>query len=201
MHLKEYKKVYPFDSKTKEFLLDLSIDHISELFDEWDGSILSKKDLDPDMVDYLVEAVKELPHKANIKIGFRIKQVKVEEPIMDQIKKALHNYFGFQIFLCYRKRLRLLRKAIIYLLFGLAFIYSAYEFDYVFENISMNVLKEGLFIGGWVFVWESISILFFERRNISKEAKQYKKIMQAPIVYKFSKRKDFKTERVTPKMV
>ena len=186
MKIEIFKKIFKYDEEKNEFLLEMSLNNFSEVFDEWDGSIIRKKDLDPELVDYLIEAVTELPSKAKIGISFRLHK-KHRDTKLEEITKAVFiNYFTFQIHLKNRQIYRLLKRAITYLILGFTFILFAYNLENKTTEILFDVLSEGLFIGGWVFVWESISLLFFKMKSVKNITKKYNKIINSRIYFNYS---------------
>lgn len=182
-----YTKMYTYNSALNQYLIELDLERFSNLFDEWDGSTIRKKDLDPDMVDYLVEAARELPKNANFKLVFHLREKKNDTQLESLATNRFDDYFSYQIFLNEKKISRLVRQALFYLMFGLILITGSYIISALYSNLTINVLIEGLFIGGWVFVWESISLLFFKRRQITSYNKHYKKIISSPKEYQYHK--------------
>lgn len=182
-----YKSIYAYDKITDSYQIEMSINNFHELFDEWDGSTIRKKDLDPEMVDYMIEAVRDLPKNANINIIFTIRNQPKNKELEDIAHIAFDQYFNFRIFLNTRKTRRILKTASFYLILGFGFIFSAYKLGGVIENLSSSILSEGLFIGGWVFIWESMSLIFFKSASIYKESKRFKKIIACKISYKYKK--------------
>lgn len=180
-----FKKIYRYDSTDNVYLVEMAINNFYEIFHDWDGSAIRKKDLDPDMVDYMIEAVQELPKKVNIRIVFNIRQHHKNKSLEDIGITALQNYFDFRIFINRRRMYRLIKTASLYLTLGFIFIFSANQLADYLQNITSSIFSEGLFIGGWVFVWESVSLLFFKTRIIHNESRRFKKIVQSDVVYKY----------------
>lgn len=180
-----YKHIYRYDKETQAYMLDMAINNFYEIFHDWDGSTIRKKDLDPDMVDYMIEAVTELPRKAKIGIVFNIRQHNHNKYLEEVAVIALQNYFRFLIFVNQKKTRRLIKTAVLYLTFGFTFIFCANQLQGFLQTISSSVFSEGLFIGGWVFVWESISILFFKTRSIRNESKRFEKIRHSEVYYEY----------------
>jgi hypothetical protein len=187
-----YKHIYHYDNASNTYLLEMSINNFYEIFHDWDGSAIRKKDLDPDMVDYMIEAVTELPRKAKITIVFNIRQQNQNKALEDIAIIALKNYFEFRIFINNRKVQRLFKFAALYLIFGFCFILSANQLSNYLDTVTSSVFSEGLFIGGWVFVWESISLSFFKSSQVRIESKRFKRIMNSSVQYKYLTNKQTK---------
>ena len=56
------------------------------------------------------------------------------------------------------------------------------------ENIvfAFDVLLEGIYIGGWVLIWEAFSLFFFKTYALRKRKNMYLRFLHSPIrfVYK-----------------
>ncbi|PAT01196.1 hypothetical protein CI105_08095 [Candidatus Izimaplasma bacterium ZiA1] len=185
MKIEIFKKIFKYNEEKNEFLLEMSLNNFDEMFDDWDASIIRKKDLDPELVDYLIEAVTELPYKAKIGISFRLHKKHKDIRLEEITKTVFTNYFTYQIHLKNRQVYRLLKRASIYLILGFIFILFAYNLENNTTEILFDVLAEGLFIGGWVFVWESISLLFFKIKSVLSITKKYSKIINSRIYFNY----------------
>jgi hypothetical protein len=179
------KSMYRYDEENKQYLLELSLNDFDELFNEWDASPIRKKDLDPELVDYLIEAMNEIPSRENIGISFKLNQKVKDKNLEDVSRGVFKRYFEFQIYLNKKKIMRQYRKVITYLILGFAFIVTAYQLNTDNLNITFEVVSEGLFIGGWVFIWESISLLFFSIRGIKRLNRKYKRILDSMIRFRY----------------
>lgn len=64
------------------------------------------------------------------------------------------------------------------------FLLSAYIFKRRFDmNVFLSILVEGQFIGGWVFLWEAISLFFFTNYDLYKKVKKYKRFLNTSIKF------------------
>jgi hypothetical protein len=46
-------------------------------------------------------------------------------------------------------------------------------------------MVEGLFIGGWVFLWEAIALFVFKNRDINLQIRRYERFKEAPIKFAY----------------
>ena len=178
------KKIYKYNETRKQFELEISLDYYKEMFNEWDAAPLRKKDLDPELVDYLENAAIDIPLKHDVLIHFIMpKNVKNSE--MEEItRKVFRNYFMFLVHLNQRKIMKLFRKAILFGVLGFLMITLAYLFV-EYDTIPFEIFTEGVFIGGWVFIWETISLLFFHIYDLRSANKRYLRFNNSKIEYTY----------------
>jgi len=68
---------------------------------------------------------------------------------------------------------------------SIVFLLMAYLIPTVSElSILMNVLMEGLFIGGWVLLWEAFAIFFFNGHELRIKRKLFVKFLDSEIKFK-----------------
>jgi hypothetical protein len=61
------------------------------------------------------------------------------------------------------------------------FLLIGYFFMLDIENIIISVAREGIFIGGWVFLWEVITNIFIVRREMKQSSLLFQRLLQAEI--------------------
>ncbi|XPM57997.2 MAG: hypothetical protein EDM05_009505 [Leptolyngbya sp. IPPAS B-1204] len=47
-----------------------------------------------------------------------------------------------------------------------------------------SLLAEGIFIGGWVFLWEAVSLFFFTDLELYERYRAYKRLLNAPVFFR-----------------
>lgn len=174
--------MYNFNKQTGRFELELSIDYYKELFNDWDAAPMRKKDLDPELVSYLETVAEDIPMKYRIDIVFVMQDTFKDEALEDISKQVFENYFHYLIHFNKRHMNKLIRKAFMYMILGFAFITIAVNFRNV-PILSYEIFSEGLFIGGWVFMWEAVSLLFFRVAEYWTLNKRYKRFASSDITY------------------
>jgi hypothetical protein len=53
------------------------------------------------------------------------------------------------------------------------------------DNIFLGTIQQGFNIGGWVFLWEVISMVFFRGREVSSEITKYQRFLNSLIYFKY----------------
>lgn len=180
-------QIYSYDEMGKCYLAQISLDSYDELFNAWDAAPLKRKDLEPDLLDFIEQVGNDIPLKEHVKLVFqlpeKVKDDKREETSIEAIK---HNFTIIRHFIN-KELLKNNRKIIGYLIFGMIFLSLSYLLQKILpEFFAVSLLEEGLFIGGWVMFWEAISLFFFTGSELRYRRKRYLRFSQSQIefVYK-----------------
>jgi hypothetical protein len=76
-------------------------------------------------------------------------------------------------------------------LIGLAFLSVAVLFEQELEKTLLtDLLDQGIFIGGWVFAWEALSIVAFQNQELHQREAEWDRFLDAPIVFKKERKPD-----------
>ncbi len=181
------KNIYKYDEESMNYIIEISLDFYQELFNDWDASPIRRKDLDPELITFIESSGHEIPLRKNIELNFSLPKSKRN---IVQEKKAIEgvrNYFKSVLFFVLKDLKYNIRKIILFIILGLSFIFIA-SFVQNQENIvfAFDVLIEGIYIGGWVLIWEAFSLFFFKTYTIRKRKNMYLRFLRSPIrfVYK-----------------
>jgi hypothetical protein len=103
----------------------------------------------------------------------------------DQEEKSIlsiRNYFHYTLLKMSHIKKRYYVSFALYTLIGLLFLITAFMLQGIFTSVTLlNILPEGLFIGGWVLFWEAFSIAFFKNHELRFKIREYKRLSQANI--------------------
>lgn len=180
------KSVYTWNRKTKSYVLDISLDDYTDIFDEWDYSPYRKRDVDAEFFQFLVESSHEIPLKASLVILLHLPEKVFDAEKENSSRKGIINYLNYQLKKALADRRRQWRNTFWYSLFGVLFLILGY-FIQKFVEIAFlqNLLPEGLLIGGWVLFWESFSIIFFKIRDVSETIRHYRRLIDSDYQYSY----------------
>ncbi len=180
------KQLYRFDDSDKTYMIDISLDSYEEIFNDWDAAPLRKKAMNPELESFLEETAYELSLKNKVKVVFV-----VPESIRNEQKEALvvegfkNYYFSLNHFINRDMRTNY-RKILTYL--GLGFIFIIISYLYTFAdnpNFFLEILSQGIFVGGWVLFWEAFSLFFFDMYEIRDKKKRYSRFIKCKKVFRY----------------
>jgi hypothetical protein len=53
------------------------------------------------------------------------------------------------------------------------------------DSLTFNILREGLFIGGWFLLWESFSLFFFDSYEVRQRRKRFQRYLDSDIEFRY----------------
>lgn len=180
-------KVYPFDKRTNSYIIEISVKNYESIFNSWDNSILEKRDINPALKIYLEECARDIPLNYNIILKLHVYQKSKDKEMEISIKKGLSNYFKFYQYFLHKDKEKLTNKALDFILKAFFFLLIAILFERFAKTFIAKILLEGLFIGGWVFLWEAFSVAFFESGDIKSKLKIYERFSNSKTIFRYTK--------------
>ena len=176
------KAIYPRDENTGAFIIDVSLDGYDDLFNEWDRSPLKRRDLDPELYNFLKESSEEIPLKYPIIVALHLPRLSKNRQREKTLLKGWENFFAFNAQLVSREIKNSNNRTAVYVVTAFSFLAVAYFFQPLFKDlVFFDILVEGFFIGGWVFLWEAFSLIFFESKNPRRTRKEYQRLLNSEI--------------------
>ncbi|HCO18641.1 MAG TPA: hypothetical protein DIT39_03390 [Tissierellales bacterium] len=98
-----------------------------------------------------------------------------------QLISALGNQFDYMLSKNARKRRHERLEELKYFVLAIIFFLIAYLNPIGSDLFITKIITEGIFIGGWVFMWEVISNIFIESRELNEEKTIVKRFRSATI--------------------
>jgi hypothetical protein len=171
---------------SRRLAVDVSVGRIEELFENFDSAAsYVKKDLDQDLVDYLIESVREIgSYDFVIRINL---PVHVLERHRKRVRKSIKSYFRYLELLEQRKLKKMLWKS--FLLFFLGMFLLAVSMTLkghlgYLSGVMGEVLTEGLTVAAWVSLWSAFAGLIFELAGIIGNIRIFRRIASRDVVFK-----------------
>ena len=191
MHVKKKNitlSLYNQNPETNAYMIEVSLVEYSELFNGWDASQLRKKALEPELMDYLEQASSDIPIHEPIELCFYLpKDLRNEEAEQKSIK-AIANNFKVEMAMIKKQLNKNYRRLASYIVLALLFLTGAYLLRNVTDvSLLVNIMIEGLFIGGWFLLWETFSLFFFDTHEIKIRKKIFDRYLMSSIYFKDSK--------------
>lgn len=168
-----------------KFIIDITAEKIEYLYNDFDKHApYVRKELDQDLVDYIIECAKEIGEE-KILIQFRLNE-QVDLELIDRIKTSIKNYF------LYLKELEILelnqmrRRSIIFFLIGIVIMMVSIwvnDLTMIRESAIGRVLAEGLTVAAWVSLWESVAIPLISWMPHRRQINLCQQIADAPVEF------------------
>lgn len=179
------KTLYNYDETDDTYHIVIDLDTYREVYSSWDYSPLSYRDLDNELQQYLMDCSNEIGIKRKIAIDFYIPKEIVNEEREAKSIKGFRSYFFYRIRKLKSERIRKIKASSVLLIIGILLLSLANFLELYISNMyASKLITEGLFIGGWVAMWEIFSTFFFVVNGINHKLKHFKRLQNVPINYK-----------------
>lgn len=179
---------YHRDPDTNAYIIQIWLDSYDDVFDDWDPSPFKLRDIEDEFLDFIWDSVEDIPKRDKIVFEFGIPSAQRNVLKEHTLISALKHQFDYMLTRNERKRRHEQLEAIKYFLLGIFFFIVAYMGPFKSETLLITILEDGLFVGGWVFMWETFSNVFIESRELNEERSIIKRFMQAEV--RFLEKKD-----------
>lgn len=180
------KQFYTIDPYNGEYIIEIGIDDYKDIFNSWDSSSYTIRDLDTSLKDFLVKCSKDISIKHKVILRFNLATKKRDMAMEKLLEQGIRNYFLYSLYNIKNELTINTKRSIYYLLTSIIFVVLSFYFqstksDSIFEEILLLSIS----IGSWIFLWEAFSIVFLQRKEILKKRKQYKRLLHSPIIFKY----------------
>lgn len=161
--------------------VDVRIGNIEQLFDNRDPAPFRERDLDPDLVEYLLATGEDLVSHDAFRLVFWL-----EKPCQPgEIEAAFRAHFEYELDRLERRRRRQRRTGQIALLLGGTLIIALLSFAQLVTRVVPGsigaALHEGLVISSWVVMWRPVEILIYDWIPVHRERRVMRRLLAAPI--------------------
>ncbi|OPZ89582.1 MAG: hypothetical protein BWY74_02658 [Firmicutes bacterium ADurb.Bin419] len=181
-----YETLYRRNNETGSVIIDIALENYLEFFNEWDNSPIRKRDIHPELTQFFDECSEDIPISKKIEIVFSINTDVIITEKEEQIRVSYRNYYNSLQRLVKRKTERFFKVSAI-LLFTSLVLLSAYALlsSISKHTIVAEVLLESLLIGGWVFTWEAVHLLFLDIIEPFRRRREIKRFLETELKFKY----------------
>ena len=172
------------------YIIHIRAENLNELYNIYDPSAFSDRDLNHKAVAHLTENVVVLPHDAQLRIIVHLPKKFKKGDAERDITQAIMHHFTFGSFNAksHIKR-RIMKGFNALILGGVVFIAGIALATYLkslnSQSLLMSIIAEGLSIGAWVSLWQPVYIIFYEWLPLYSEHKIYKKLANAKVNFNY----------------
>ncbi len=174
------KSVYKYDSRTNTYFVNINIKDYDDIFNKWDYSPYDKKDLNPELDNYLKSCLQEIPAATNLDIRFFLPRTIYQPLVEEQCRESLQYYFDYRKSLLSFNKKNSRKDTLQYSIYGIGLIITAYFVQKELTSFKfLSFITEGFFIGAWVLLWEVFSYFFFTRKDMQRDRLTYQRLNKA----------------------
>ena len=162
-----------------ELIIKISTTNIEDLYENYDKkSSFIKKDLDHKLEDYLFESVKEINDYPFV-VEFYFKNG-IDEASSNSLKTSIKEYFEYLQIVEKNSMKENLKNSLLFILIGFILISLSFNIQEK-DGFLYQLISEGSMVGGWVALWEAMTIILVNWLPLKKRLKIFKKITKAKI--------------------
>ena len=174
--------VYPFDPQTRTFTIPARLGRYADFFNPMDPSPAPTRDLSLDLVEYLNQCSDEIPEKYALAVSIEIQDEAQSTQPEQECVESLRSFYQHACFVTQAHIRRTRRQALKYLAVSFSCL-AAYIISEPWNLASFlwNLLREAVLIGGWVFMWEAVTLNFIEMDSHFQEIKKYWRLINANV--------------------
>ncbi len=158
-------------------IIDITAVRVEDLYSDFDKRAhYLKKDLDPDLVEFIVNSAREIGDREFV-IRFSL-ATEIGETLMSRVRMSVRNFFLYMKEIEITEMRQLMRTSLLLFLIGLSiltllvFVHRGMGTE---PGVFGNVFAEGLTVAAWVSLWEAIGRFLFvalpRRRRIRRCAR------------------------------
>ena len=182
-----FKNFYGIDVATGAYKIEISLDTYIDVFNEWDPAPFKNRDLDPHFEEFIKDCSADIPMKYKIELSLCLPKEQYDPQKETIIKEGIVTSFQSNIEIINKNIRGMNKNSLVYSLTALVFLISAILLEpYSINSVFFSLLLQGLFIGGWVFLWEAFNIYFFIKGNIKNQRRVYKRLALSDIEFKYT---------------
>ena len=160
------------NKNTEDLVINIKVDNKEQIISKFSYDETDK--LNKDLSEFIVDKTKRVSINSNVKLNFYTK-AKIKE---GEVTRTIRNHFTDELLNAKEDLRKSNILAFIMLILGIvtfAILYASYK---LFINVYFEMIME---IATWVFVWESVDVIFLQRPKIRRECLQLQKICLAEI--------------------
>jgi hypothetical protein len=165
------------------YVLEISANSVQALYSQFDRHApYVKKELDPELIDYIVESVREIGN-APFAIQFRVAEA-ADGELQARVTASIQNYFLYLADLASRELRRLMWHAFVFLVAGVVILaLSVYANRFITgeESVVTRVMAEGLTVAAWVALWEALATFLLNWAPSRRTIEINQRIARAPL--------------------
>jgi hypothetical protein len=182
----KYEMLYRKNHDSGRVIIDIALEDYIEFFHEWDNSVFKKRDLHSELALFLDLCSEDIPLRKKLEIVFSLNTSEINKEKEELIHISYRNYYNSLKRLEDRKTKRFVRNSMILLFISLILL-SAYGLliDTRVDTFLSRVLLESLLIGGWVFTWEAVHVLFIDIIEPFHRRREIERFLEATLIFKY----------------
>jgi hypothetical protein len=161
--------------------IDVGVENVERLLDRRDPAPFRDRDLDPGLVEYLVDAAEDLGSHARLRVVFWLR----EGAPSHEVEVAFRGHFEDMLHRVRRRNQQRLRFGASALLVGLVLLVLLFSLAQLIERTLTgtlgSALAEGAVILSWIVLWRPVELLLFDWIPVRQERRTVIRLLGADV--------------------
>jgi aryl carrier-like protein len=167
-------------------LIDVAASKVEDLYNDFDRNAPHiRRDLDQDLVDYLISCSGEVGEEP-FTICFTFAKPSVEA-VQARVRRSVNSFFIYMAAGEHQQlRQRLHRSTALFSLGLVILFFSVWSHRWTGDGrpVLVNMLAEGITVAAWVSLWESLVTFLFQWFPSHKAIKLYRRLAAAQVIFR-----------------
>lgn len=168
-----------------KLVIDIAAAKVTDLYDDFDKQApFVKKELDYDLVEYLVESARELGREP-FSVNFSFND-ELNDSLKDRVRHSIIGYFDYLLAKNERELHVMFRTSLTLFLLGLVMLSGSVYMNLFIEfdgSVVKRIMAEGLVIASWVSMWEAIAGVLLNWQPTVRERLVYRHLKNAELTF------------------
>jgi hypothetical protein len=163
--------------------IEVRVSDLQRLFNSMDPSPFMERDLDPRAEEFIISWAREAPRGVPLALTVHVDQ-RTEVAPEGMFSAAIHSFFQYRADVTRRRLRELFRVGRTSLFIGLLALTIAFGLVQLLGKIGgqfVELLREGVLIGGWVAMWRPLEIFLYEWWPIRRDVRLYDRLGEMPV--------------------
>lgn len=177
--LNSYRK----DQESGRVIIQISLDKYDDVFDDWDSSPFKMRDIEDEFLDFIWDSIEDIPPHMDVIFEFSIPESLHNDQKEKVLISALNHQFDYMLRKNKRQRIRDIKETLRYFSIGILFFIISYTLFEETTSFITQIIKDGFFVGAWLFIWETFSNIFIKSYKLSEERQIVQRFKRAQIKF------------------
>jgi hypothetical protein len=177
-----FASMYDRDSTTGTFVISTQVDEYAELFNYLDPAPFRRRDLSQEFLNYVTECAEDIPLRHHIALRIMLPSSARDTEKEERVRRGIKTYYSHWVLSERRKIRESYRNSLMYLGVGIIFLLPVTVFSDWSGSLA-TLASEGLYVGGWVFLWEAFAEFAFKSGELRKRHRRIKRTADAELKF------------------
>lgn len=166
--------------------MEVRVADLRQLFNRMDPSPFRERDLDPSAEEFIVGWAQTVPAGKPLALVVHLERPAGADDEPAVIRDAIRDFFRHESDRAARRLRQLFQRGRISLGIAVLFLFALFAIGDVIASAMtgsrfVEVLREGLIIGGWVAMWRPLEIFLYDWWPIRGQIRLYDRLASMPV--------------------